>query len=1416
MRPDRRIGWVAVATCLLLLLPLGANPPGGVTPRGSLPPVAVTGPSLVTSPSPNALPGPTPEEAAVPAFDQRLAASPAANLPGPAADSLQRTTTVPSPAPLAPRSRPDTRPLDNATNGSFQSLYSLDLANGTLTAGGATSVQQAGAEYSAYDPANGLLYVSSGGYEIRIIDPGRFVQVGSFNASVPAGALTYDPIDRSLLVESDGVVAAIDPGTLALLYTIVVPAASAGEDGTLVLDEVQDSLWVTNPFSENVSVVNLTRQTVVAERHVGIGFNDILSGVYDPLNGRVYLDYYENGTVEVFNASSLSRLANVNLSAFCCFSWGLGLDPVTGTVYVTVGLYGWGSYLVAISNRTDVATGSLSIGGFPSGVAYDPTTGDLYVADAAKSRVTVVDPANLSIVARLSLPQEAPLIAGQLFPVDVPALGTIDVATDYGFTVDAISTTNSSATRVIDTYAAPRAMTYDAACGCGVVTDAQRDLVEFVDPATMGVLFSRNLSGEPYGIVYDPASSTLWVTIGGLFSASAIEVLNGSNGGTVATIPGGDSPWGIAYDPVANEMFVANYLGTNVSVYNASNRSLTAQISVGDSPEGIAFDPLTGAVYVAVFGADELSEIDPATDAVVGTAPVPNYPTQIAIDNGSGTVYVAELLGDTLAVNATSLSELGSVPVAYVTGFAWDPSAQAVLAFNETGTLAVLNGTSLGVTDYSVGVATADGAWAGGSGLLVADAATGDLLLVGSPGLDLDTNFTLRVSPEVGAVGIAVTVSWTYSGDIGPSGLGWGGSATVGFTESGVGPTGPLTFILDGPGILNTHFKVEFPNGQAFTGNLTFAAIQPVSVTFNETGLGPNGTWYVALAGGPYAVGGPGSIDFPLVDGTYAFQIGSFSAGYEVLPAVGLVRVNGDALSVAVQFVPVFQVTVDESGLSNGSNWSIDVGGVVHSSSASAISFPLGNGSYLYQLGLVPGFASASGAGTLVVAGAPVELTFAFHRVTYLVTFSETGLIPGTVWWLYLGWLSDPYWSTENSSVSFTLANGSYTYFYYSVVGYRLTQPGTALTVDGGPVNVSATYAAPPDSIFLVSFEESGLPNGSTWSVDFAGRTGTSNASSIVFPSFNGTWSFTVSGVAGHLASPTTGTVTVNGAAENVSVFYAPTLYTVTFSAFGRPPDGVWTVSLGTSATVTANAQVEFHVPNGTYPFRVTGLPGYRAEGVGAVGTISVDGSPQLLSVDFVRGPTAEISFTRTGLATGTEWCVAMVGVATCSTEGAIHFRGLTPGDYPYALLSPTQGQSVTARLGALPVGSSGIIDLGSRSVTVAFKFVYRYFVTFSATGLPSGAVWSVRFEGSSQSTNASEVVFAAANGSSGFHLTPPVGYRVVATPSHVRVDGASVVVVVTFHPTGRSASPSSTTEPVPVAVDAPQSGPVVAAQWRS
>jgi thermopsin len=83
---------------------------------------------------------------------------------------------------------------------------------------------------------------------------------------------------------------------------------------------------------------------------------------------------------------------------------------------------------------------------------------------------------------------------------------------------------------------------------------------------------------------------------------------------------------------------------------------------------------------------------------------------------------------------------------------------------------------------------------------------------------------------------------------------------------------------------------------------------------------------------------------------------------------------------------------------------------------------------------------------------------------------------------------------------------------------------------DGGLITVGGDYLPLlPFAIYEVTFTETGLTHGTSWSVTLNGITATSTTSTIQFYDPDGTYAFTVGAVAGHTAHPSSGAVTVHG-----------------------------------------------------------------------------------------------------------------------------------------------------------------------------------------------------------------------------------------------------------------------------------------------
>ncbi len=159
----------------------------------------------------------------------------------------------------------------------------------------------------------------------------------------------------------------------------------------------------------------------------------------------------------------------------------------------------------------------------------------------------------------------------------------------------------------------------------------------------------------------------------------------------------------------------------------------------------------------------------------------------------------------------------------------------------------------------------------------------------------------------------------------------------------------------------------------------------------------------------------------------------------------------------------------------------------------------------------------------------------------YFVTFTETGLSPGTSWQVWLNGTS-AYGSSNVLSASVladlrTFApNGTYTFTVMPVAGYVATPTSGTVTVAGAGVGQAIAFAYQ----YSITFAEAGLPAGTTWSVTFAGTTKSTNGTSLAFIAGNGSHAFTVGDVSGYGATPASGSVTVNGAAVAQAIAFAP------------------------------------------------------------------------------------------------------------------------------------------------------------------------------------------------------------------------------------------------------------------------------------
>ncbi|MHB1637026.1 MAG: ice-binding family protein [Thermoplasmataceae archaeon] len=261
----------------------------------------------------------------------------------------------------------------------------------------------------------------------------------------------------------------------------------------------------------------------------------------------------------------------------------------------------------------------------------------------------------------------------------------------------------------------------------------------------------------------------------------------------------------------------------------------------------------------------------------------------------------------------------------------------------------------------------------------------------------------------------------------------------------------------------NSEFKAN-PNSGKMTvsGKSVNVSIAYTEVTFNvtftETGLPSSTAWYVNITGHDSGAITGSTYTVPLLNGTYAYTIGTADKIYNANG--GSFTVNGKAVAESVAFAPVtYKVTFTETGLPSSTAWYVNITGQASSGpmTGSTYSVLLSNGTYAYTIGTADKIYNANG-GSFTVNGKAVAESVAFAPVTYKVTFTETGLPSSTAWYVNItGQASSG--PMTGSTYSVLLSNGTYTYNVTSASG-SYTAKGGNFTVSGKPVNVSVTFTS--------------------------------------------------------------------------------------------------------------------------------------------------------------------------------------------------------------------------------------------------------------------------------------------------------------------------------------------------------------------
>ena len=681
-------------------------------------------------------------------------------------------------------------------------------------------------------------------------------------------------------------------------------------------------------------------------------------------------------------------------------------------------------------------------------------------------------------------------------------------------------------------------------------------------------------------------------------------------------------------------------------------------VGVGTHPRSAAYNRENGYVYVLNYYSNNVSVINGTK--VVATISVGSNSSSAAYDSRNGYVYVSNYGSNNVSViNGTKV--VATINVGSAPTFATYDSGNGYVYLLNSGSnnVSVINGTKV-VATISVGIDPSFAAYDSGNDYVyVADSISGSLSVING----------------------TKVIATIYVGNV---------------------PYFP---------------SYDSGNGYVYAPNYGSASVSVISGTkvVATTGVGSFPTFAAYDSGNGYVyMSNYGSNDVSVINGTKVvatINVGSaptFAAydsgnGYVYVPNYGSDNVS--IIEIA------YGLTFTEVGLPNGTAWSVDIaGGPSTVSNSSTFSLDYYYGMYSYTASSTDPTYAAQG-GTFDFNSSSTQKTIVFSRVTYPVSFIETGLPVGTNW---SATLAGVFRSSETTTISFRETNGTYPYVLGLIPGWTTPNFTGSVDVNGRGVNESAPWS---QVTYVVTFTEDGLPGGTGWWVNVTGG----------FPAFsltprlslrepNGTFEYSVATLNKSYASDGESFV-VGSEAVFETVTFSLVVYGATFTEFGLAVGTNWSVTLGGVLLYSTTSTLAFSEPNGTYLFRVFSVNRYTA--APNFGALSLNGVNATRSIVFTALPpplTHEVTFTESGLSSGTDWSVTLDGKMH-SGRGSIAFSGIANGTFPFTV-GIVGGYTASPASGSIPVSGENITK------TIAFTPTPTSPSTF--LGLPAAEGYAV------------------------------------------------------------------------------------------
>ncbi|MCL4480834.1 MAG: PEGA domain-containing protein [Candidatus Thermoplasmatota archaeon] len=851
----------------------------------------------------------------------------------------------------------------------------------------------------------------------------------------------------------------------------------------VAFDQGRDLLYVIvsqaifSALNSSIVIINMSTNSIVSNLSLP---DDPVTMTYDSVDGYMIVAYMNSDNITVLNGTTVVRNISAETSASPYTGWNgitLDYDPARDYLFYSSS----GNLTVIDLNNYTVIFSTETTNWYNNYFAYDPSNNYLYVNYLQNSQ-TGWAPAILNGTTGQFVGYVQNFSSGNFLPQEFiyDEYNSLIYSPYYSGTDAGVYIINTTTNSLMANLTLSESFGgFFAINGMPMAVDAGNGEVAFS---------------------YYQESAMLINTSAAVTSNNVYIINNTKLSGNFTAVYTSD----VVFNQNNGILYVASSLFSGIEAINTRTGAPTAWMNLETSFGALSYNRHNGYVYSVNDGmitSGEISIMNPNSERLIGNITVGWYPFDTITNTNNGDIYVSNFLSNNISIisNRTVIGSINGVhsptflafdPVnayLYVTSF-YSRNLTIISTINET----IVKNITLQSWGDSLAYDAKD------NYLYLAEADTGNITVI---------NCTSNRIQSVIPIGFGLPASPEY--------LTYDSTAGSIYVDYNWGPYLQNLAVSEINGMKITGgINVSYNN---FIGDLYYSTVDHiVFAMLNSGNLTMINTGNNMIEGNLSLGSSPASLTFDTENKQ-------------------LFVANGPGITI-FNLSTTYSVNFSENNLPSDSAWLVNITGVSSSETLTFASYDiyLPNGTYSYTVAAYnKTYAPTPPSGSFTVNGSAVSQSVTFTEVKYPVTFTESGLSSGTTW--YVNLTNGDSFNTTGTYVDAYLANATYSYTIGTPNKEYAAQNGT-FTINGKPQTVAISFEK---EVFDQVFQESGLPSGTSWSVDVSGNTYVSMSNQVTVPLVNGSYNMQIISPSGYFASPSRYIFNVNGESSEFPVMFA-------------------------------------------------------------------------------------------------------------------------------------------------------------------------------------------------------------------------------------------------------------------------------------